>query len=135
MAKYSDNMKDEKKPSGIIPAGMRKIRVTEMIEATSKAGNLMFNTTIEDVETHITMVEYLISVPKKRWKLKSLLSAVGLPAGEDGVYNWDTIDVIGKDCVANVEHYQEDWINKEGNTVKLNKARVTEFLPSMAWEE
>lgn len=125
---YSDDMSQEHKPSSIFPAGNRSIRVLEMMETTSKAGNRMFQTVIEDIKTKSTMTIFLVAEPKKRWMLKSLLTACQLPAGEDGVYNWDVTDVIGKSMLANVEHYQEDWINREGVTVKSNKAKVTEFI-------
>lgn len=132
---YSDNMKDERKPSSLFPAGERIIRVLEMIETKSKAGNRMFQTVIEDVKTHATMTIFLVAEPKKRWMLKSLLTACQLPAGEDGVYNWDTTDVIGKTVVAMVEHYPEDWINREGNKVTSDKAKVTDFLSAPLSEE
>lgn len=139
---YKDDMSQERKPAGLIPKGHRVVRVTEMIESKSKSGNMMFITQIEDVETRIGMAVYLVSEPKKRWMLKSLLTAVKAKAGEDGVYEWDVTDVIGKTVTAVVDHVEEEYINRDGNTVKALKAKISEFYeyvapvaPSTAWEE
>lgn len=125
---YSDDMSQERKPSTLFPAGIRLVRVLEMMETKSKAGNKMFQTVIEDSKTKSTMTCFLVAEPKKRWMLKSLLTACQLPAGEDGVYNWDVSDVIGKSAIANVQHKPEDWINREGQAVTTDKANVTEFI-------
>jgi hypothetical protein len=143
MGTYQDDMKDEKKPSGIIPEGHRLVRVLEMMPDVSKSGNNMFVTVIEDVKTKTNMTVWLVSEPKKRWLLKSLLNAAEVPAGQDGVYDWSITDVLGKAVIAVIEHYQEPWVNREGVEVSLNKAKVTEFLKpvkdstgeSIAWEE
>lgn len=129
MRKYSDDFSQEKKPSGIIPSGHRQVIVVEMIDGVSKAsGNPMFTATIEDIETKNTMQVFLVNVPKKRWMLKSLLNAVGVEGGQDGVYSWDVTDVIGKQVTAIIEHYSEPWINRDGQSVTSNKAKVTEFI-------
>ncbi len=143
MGTYQDNMADEKKPASLLPEGLRLVRVTEMIEEVSKKGNKMFVATLEDVKTRKTMPVWLIAEPKKRWMLKNLLACCEVGASADGVYDWSTTDVIGKTVVANVEHYQEPWINRDGVEVMTNKAKVTEFLTpekdaaseSVAWKE
>lgn len=148
MGDYKDDMSEEKKPAGVLPEGIRLIRITEMIKGVSKAGNNQFVTTIEDIKTRKSMNVWLVAEPKKRWMLKSLLTAVGVPAGQDGVYDWSTTDVIGKSVLANIEHYKEPWVNREGNEVLLDKCKVTEFLlpeeqsndgtinpDDIAWEE
>ncbi len=146
MGDYKDNMSEEKKPASILPEGLRTVRVTEMIKGLSKAGNNQFVTTIEDTQTRESMQVWLVSEPKKRWMLKSLLAAVKAPASEDGVYDWSTTDVIGKKVIANIKHYKEPWINREGNEVMLDKCKVSEFLMSdeqentidadkIAWDE
>lgn len=140
---YSDDMSQERKPSTLFPSGQRAIRVLEMMETKSKAGNKMFQTVIEDIKTKATMTCFLVAEPKKRWMLKSLLQACQLPAGENGVYNWDVVDVIGKSVIASVQHKPEEWINREGVTVTTDKANVTEFIAGeisangevIAWEE
>lgn len=140
---YSDDMSQERKPSSLFPEGKRAIRILEMMETKSKAGNRMFQTVIEDIKTKATMTCFLVAEPKKRWMLKSLLTACQLPAGADGVYKWDVTDVIGKSVIADIQHKNEDWINREGQTVTSPKANVTEFIAgelsangeAIAWEE
>jgi len=140
MGDYQDNMSEEKRPPTLLPEGHRQVRVTEMIAGTSKRRNKQFVTTIEDTKTHKSMQVWLVSEPKKRWMLKSLLTAVGVPAGADGVYDWSVADVIGKQVTAVIEHVKEPWVNREGKTVDSIKAKVTEFYvaekePPTVWEE
>jgi len=140
MGKYRDDMKGEKKPSGIIPEGLRTVRVTEMKEEHSKKGNLMFVTDFEDKETQSTMRAYLIAEKGKRWLLKSLLSACGIAEDVEGVMDWDIPDVINKVVVGQVVHFEEPWINREGNEVMVKKGQFKEFFPSdkspeIPWED
>lgn len=128
MGTYQDNMSEEKRPPVVLPEGLRLVRVTEMVKGTSKNGNKMFTTTIEDIKTRKSMQVWLVAEPKKRWMLKSLLGAVGLPASADGIYDWSTTDVIGKTVIACVEHYQEPWTNTDGKEIMQTKCKVTEFL-------
>lgn len=128
MAKFKDDMSEEKKPSKLLPAGDRRVRIAAMVQRVSKAGNNMFVATLFDEETKNEMDVFLVAEKGKRWFLKMLLSAVGIEADENGVFEWDTDDVVGKEVIAKVEHYTEPWINREGNEVQVNKAKVTEFL-------
>jgi hypothetical protein len=122
------NMSEERRPPSILQEGARLVRITEMILSTSKAGNEMYITTIEDTKTHKSMQVWLVATPKKRWMLKSLLAACEVPASEDGVYSFETKDIIGKSIIAMIEHVEEEWVNREGETVKTPKAKVTEFI-------
>lgn len=144
MSKYSDDLSQEKKPAGLIPEGQRLVKVLNMEASTSKGGNRMFITSIEDVETKTSTSIYLVSEPKKRWMLKSLLNAVGLEGGQDGIYSWSEEDVIGKEVIATVEHYDEPWINRLGEEVLSKKSKITDFSEATnldtakeneAWEE
>jgi hypothetical protein len=122
------NMSEERRPPSILQEGARLVRITEMIFGTSKNGNEMYTVTIEDTKTHKSMQVWLVATPKKRWMLKSLLSACEIPASQDGVYSFETKDIIGKSIIAMIEHVEEEWVNREGETVKTPKAKVTEFI-------
>lgn len=144
MGDFRDDMSEEKKPASLLPEGLRGVRITEMIKGISKAGNNQFVTTVEDCQTRESMQVWLVAEPKKRWMLKSLLVAVKAPAGADGIYDWSLSDVIGKKVIANIKHYSEPWINKEGNEIMLPKCKVSEFLEfeeekingqDIAWDE
>lgn len=128
MGKYKDDMSAERKPAGMLPAGERVVRVTDLEETTSKAGNKMFIATLEDVETSDSQKVYLVNEPKKRWMLKALLDACKAPKDASGVFDWSPEDVLGKKVSCMVVHYQEPWINRDGNEVMLNKANVKEFF-------
>ena len=137
------NMSEERRPPSILQEGARLVRITEMIFGTSKGGNEMYTTTIEDTKTHKSMQVWLVATPKKRWMLKSLLAACEIPASQDGVYSFETKDIIGKSVIAMIEHVEEEWVNREGETVKTPKAKVTEFIQPehdaggapIAWED
>ena len=137
------NMSEERRPPSILQEGARLVRITEMIFGTSKGGNEMYTTTIEDTKTHKSMQVWLVATPKKRWMLKSLLAACEIPASQDGVYSFETKDIIGKSVIAMIEHVEEEWVNREGETVKTPKAKVTEFIQpekdatgqATAWED
>ena len=137
------NMSEERRPPSILQEGARLVRIAEMIFGTSKNGNEMYTVTIEDTKTHKSMQVWLVATPKKRWRLKSLLAACEVPASEDGVYSFETKDIIGKSVIAMIEHVTEPWTNREGVEVMQTKAKVTEFIQPekdaggapCAWEE
>ena len=122
------NMSEERRPPSILQEGARLVRITEMIFGTSKNGNEMYTVSIEDTKTHKSMQVWLVATPKKRWMLKSLLSACEVPASQDGVYSFETKDIIGKSVIAMIEHVTEPWTNREGVEVMQTKAKVTEFI-------
>jgi hypothetical protein len=123
-------MKEEKKGKALLPAGDRNCLVTRMEDKVSKAMNRMFVVTLRDIETNIEMDIFLVAEKGKRWMLKAFLSALGVTADAEGVFEYDPDFLIGKAIIARVEHYKEDWINRDGNNIKLDKAKVTEFMPS-----
>ena len=51
-----------------------------------------------------------------------------IPASQDGVYSFETKDIIGKSVIAMIEHVTEPWTNREGVEVMQTKAKVTEFI-------
>lgn len=128
METFQHNMNEEKRPPTLLPEGARLVRITELIKGTSKNGNEMFTATIEDIKTRKSMAVYLVAVPKKRWLLKTLLTAVGSPASEDGIYSWSKTDVLGKTVIAIVDHFQEPWIDTDGKETMQTKCQVSEFL-------
>lgn len=104
------------------------------IDGVSKAGNAKVIVTIRDVETDYEEELHLVAEPKKRWFLKNLLDACGVSAAENGVYNWSHKDIIGQKVSGLVEHEPNEWINREGETVKGTQHRFVEFK-QVAWDE
>lgn len=125
---YRHDMKDEKKPfrRKLLPEGWREFQIINCKEATAKSGNEMFIFTIRDLLTAYEEDIYAISTPGKRWFLKSILDAVGCPAGQDGVYDWDIPTVLNKRFMGLVEHEPYEFVNREGETVKTQRHKIVD---------
>jgi len=122
------NMSDEKKPNRkkLLPEGWRIFSIVNGKEATSKSGNAMIIFTIQDGLTGYQEDIYAVAEPKKRWFLKSILAAVGCEASQDGVYDWEFAQVINKEFEGLVEHEPNDFINREGETIKTTQHRIVD---------
>lgn len=125
---YSMNMNEEQKPKRkkLLPQGWRLFTIIDCKEAKSKSGNDMFIFTVRDKETAYEEDIYAIATPKKRWFLKAVLDAVGCEGGQDGNYNWDIPDVLNRDFYGLVEHEPNEYINREGETVKAVQHRIVD---------
>jgi hypothetical protein len=55
-----------------------------------------------------------------------ILDACNIPVSEDGVYDWDIIDIIDQEVLGLVKHEQEEWINRDGKTVTNTKGKIIE---------
>ena len=123
---YRDDMSREKERKQPLPAGWRKFEIAKCMEEISKQGNEMLLITLIDEETHQEEKVYAVRTPGKRWFLKSILTACGIEAGKDGVYEWDISDILDKKVEGLVEHIEESWINREGATIKTTKGKITQ---------
>ena len=130
--RYKHNMKNEKPPRQVLPEGWREFTVSSIQESTSKAGNEMFIVSLLDKETEAVIDVYCIATEGKRWMLKSLLTAMGVAAGQDGVYDWDVDEVIGKAVSGKVKNEDEEWIDREGEKRVTAKSRIEEFKTAKA---
>lgn len=126
MGDYQHDMSKEKE-KGLWLEGWREFEIVECVEHTSKAGNEGFKFTFSDAETYQENDIYATAVPKKRWFLKSILKACGVPASQDGVYDWSISDVKGKFIRGRVEHYPDEWVNRDSKTVVTTKHKVAEI--------
>ena len=141
---YKMDMSNEKKPNVkvCLPEGWRKFKLVHAEEATSKAQNMMFVITAEDKETGYCDTWYAIAVPGKRWFLKILLSACNCPASEDGEYDFDLTDIIGKSVEGLCVHEDNKWINRDGDEVVTQQHKVVDIReceqdavdPSIPWD-
>lgn len=136
---YEHNMSEEVAPKRkvLIPEGNRATKITACEEKVSKSGNDMFVFTFMDKKLEKEYEVYAVATPKKRYFLKQILSACGVTAGEDGIYKWDIKDVLGKEISVLIEHEPNEFINREGITVKGTQHRVAEVNKSdtVAWDE
>jgi len=126
MSRHAMDMSQEREKEQLLPEGWRCFTIIKCEEQISKSGNEMFKITITDCETFQEIDIYAIAVPKKRWFLKSLLSACQIKAGENEVYEWDTEEIIGKIISGRVEHKEETWVNRDNQEMKSIKHKVVE---------
>lgn len=126
---YSDNLDGEQKPTRkqLLQKGWRIFQFKSGKEETSKAGNSMFKMSIEDNETGYTEDIYLVRTPGKRWTLKCVLEAFGIVRNSDGTYNYDIPDLLNKDIAGLVDHEPNEFINRQGETIKTTQHRIVDF--------
>lgn len=99
--------------------GQHVVKLTEIEENESQAGNDMLSATFKVVKgpsTGATLYDNFVLTEKALWKLQSFLTAVGIKA--DGKVMLDLDKLIGKMCIVEVEH--EEY---EGKT----RAKIQEF--------
>ena len=107
--------------------GQHVVKLVEIEETESQAGNDMLNATFKVVKgqsTGATLYDNFVLTEKALWKLQSFLVAVGMKA--DGKVVLDLDKLIGKTCIVEVEHEEYD-----GKT----RARIQEFIKLAAKDE
>jgi hypothetical protein len=125
---YKHDMSKEKSRKDLLPEGQRKFQIVGCKEAVAKSsGNDMFIFTFKDVITEQEEEVYAIAVKGKRWFLKSILAACRIEASKDGVYEWEISHVMDKIVLGTVIHFEDEWINRSGNTVKVTKHKITDI--------
>lgn len=100
--------------------GQHVVKLIEIEETESQAGNDMLNATFQVVKgasTGAKLYDNFVLTEKALWKLQSFLVAVGIKA--DGKIVLDLDKLIGKTCIVEVAH--EEY---EGKT----RARIQEFI-------
>ena len=136
MVNRTDDMSQEKKPNirKLLPEGLLSMIIESCEPSVSKAGNQMMIVELKEKETGYVETIYLVAEQGKRWMLKKLLTACGIEAGKDGIYDWNTEDIIGKTIGALNEPEDNTYINREGVEVKTKRNRFTDF-EAVAWDE
>lgn len=100
--------------------GQHVVKLIEIEETESQAGNDMLNATFQVVKgtsTGAKLYDNFVLTEKALWKLQSFLVAVGMKA--DGKVVLDLDKLVGKTCIVEVAH--EEY---EGKT----RARIQEFI-------
>ena len=137
---YNMNMNSEKRPNvkRLLDEGWRTFRINSGEAKVSKSGNDMFVVNITDIKTGYSEDIYLVATEGKRWLLKEILVACGIPKDTEGNYTWDIPDIINKEIVGLVEHEPNEYINRNGDTVKTTVHRINKFdivSNQVAWDE
>ncbi len=120
-------MKGEKEKKIALPEGWREFEILTCEEQVSKQGNEMFKFIFADCETGQEEEIFAVAVKGKRWFLKQLLTACGIVADKEGFYEWDIADVLNRTVFGRVQHIDEEWINREGETVVTKKGKIVEI--------
>ena len=124
---YKHDMSSEQGKKQLLPEGQREFRIKACREEMSKAGNEMFVFTFQDILTGYSEEVYAIAEKGKRWFLKSILDACEIEAAKDGVYEWDIKDVINQTVLGIVIQFDDEWINRTGQTVKTKKHKIQDI--------
>lgn len=127
---YVMDMSGEKKSirNDVLAEGCGKsLRIISCEESISKNGNEQFVFEFQEVSTGKVKTIYAISTQGKRWKLKSILTACGVSAGQDGVYQWEVNDVLSKIILADVVNNEEDFTNRKGEIKVILKTELYNF--------
>jgi len=127
--KHDMSQENERHEFEALPDGWRNFTILDCKESESKAGNEMYILVLEDKETGQQGDVYAIATQGKRWFLKQILIACTNKAGEDGVYDWEIEDIIGKEISGKVENSQEEWVDREGETKTALKPKVVQVKP------
>lgn len=138
----SMDMSEEKKVSKklLLPVGWRASKIIGCSEeVVSKKGNKQFILRFKDKETGYEEDVYAVSEPKKRWFLKEILDACDIKH-ENGVYKFEpplNKNLIGKYVDVLIEHEDNEWINRNGETIKNKQHRISEVRSPelVAWDE
>jgi hypothetical protein len=126
---YSDSLDNEKKPSRrqLLDQGWRAFVFESGEDKPSKAGNQMFIMQTKDVATGYVEPVFLVRTEGKRWLLKAALESVGIKRSEDGKYNYELSDLLGKELLGEVIHEPDEYINRNGDTVKTTRHKIVDF--------
>ena len=125
---YKHDMSNESKRKILLPEGFRKFEIRDCKEKISSKGNDMFIFTLKDIKTGQEDIVYATAVKGKRWFLKQILTACDVAAGQDGIYEWDIPDVLGKTIAGNIYHDDEEYINRDNKLIKFNGGRFNESI-------
>jgi hypothetical protein len=109
------------------PAGNRKLQIVSAKESTSKKGNAMIEWTVDDIDAGLSDVIYTVSEQGKRWALKNLLDACGVKVKDGGIYIFNLDELEGKVIIATNKPFEQDFINRKGETQSEMKNKFTNF--------
>ena len=126
----SYNMSGEKKiaPRDLMPEGENLLRVVDVEEKTSAKGAEMLVWTLMN-NGGLCDTIYTICTEGKRWSLKELLSACGVPVADGEIYNFELSDLKGKTIIGVNRHITEPYTNRNNETVEQVKNKFVRFMP------
>lgn len=117
----------------LLMEGWNAMTVNSCEPSVSKKGNQMMIIGLMTEKKDYIETIFLVSESGKRWMLKKLLTACGIAAGQDGIYDWEPENIINKSVNVLVEHEDQEFIDRNGETKKIKQNRVVDFEP-IEWD-
>jgi hypothetical protein len=111
----------------LMPEGWRFLRVENVVEGKSKAGNAQLIWTVEDVEEKLQDVIYTVAEQGKRWALKNMLLACGVKVENGETYVFELAELEGKTIAGLNKHVPNEFIDRQGNTQKNAQNKFKQF--------
>jgi hypothetical protein len=111
----------------LLDNGWHLFYVSSMVPETSKQGNEMFVVTLEQPETGAVEPVYMITTRKKRWLLKSFLSACGVVPDGNGIFKFDPVQCVGMSVMGRNSQEPNEYTNRDGEPVKEMRNKIVEF--------
>jgi len=136
MTDQSMDMSKETRPNikKLIAEGWNLMTIDSCEPSVSKAGNSMMIIELTYKPSDYTEKIYLVAEEGKRWQLKKLLTACGVEAGQDGKYQWNTEEIVGKEIRVLNEPEDNTYTNRQAIEVTTKQNRFTDF-ETMAWDD
>ena len=113
----------------LFPEGWRFLRVKNVVESKSKAGNNQLVWTVEDTEEKTQDIIYTVSEQGKRWALKNMLFACGVKIEDGEKYIFELEDLENKIIMGLNKHVPNEFINRQGETIKGKQNKFKSFRP------
>jgi len=131
MTPYNMDMSEEKAPKikQLLPEGNRPSKIVSCKESKSKAGNQMFIIGFRDKETGYVTDVYAVAEKGKRWFLKMVLEACTADFSK-----WEITDILEKDVMCKVVHEDNEWTNREGDTIITKQHKII-GVENISWDE
>lgn len=111
----------------LMPEGDRILKILQVDQKTSKAGNEMLEFSVEDQETGKCDVICAVMTQGKRWALKNILFACGVVVEDGEIYVFEIEDLIDKTIIGKNKHIEEEFTDRKGELAKIKKNKFSQF--------
>ena len=129
MPTYDMSSEKEMVDRSLFPEGWRFLRVENVVESKSKVGNNQLVWTVEDMDEKTQDVIYTVAEQGKRWALKNMLFACGVKIEDGEKYTFELAELEGKIIAGLNKHVSNEFINRQGETIKSNQNKFKSFRP------
>ncbi len=130
MGKHSYDMSKESERLDMeLKDGVYKFEIVSIEEKVSSQQNDMLVMQVAlDSDPSQGSTVYMVTQEGKRWFLKQLLEACGITQNQEGNYDFDTDELIGKLVEAKVVNVNDEWVDRNGATQSKMKSKIVKFI-------